>query len=188
MNMELFRLINNLANRNTVIDNIMIFFSNYVPFIFMAAIVIVFVLGIVKRNGESRKVAVSTGVFTLINLLINLIIRSIFHVYRPFVNNKVNLLVPHDTASSFPSNHATGTMSIAVGLAKYDRLLGITLTILSIVVGFSRVFVGNHYPADVIGGYIIVFISNYLYNLLLRNKVEEIYTKVESLLIDKVKS
>ena len=45
MNMELFRLINNLANKNTILDKTMIFFSQYVPYIFMAVIVIVFILG-----------------------------------------------------------------------------------------------------------------------------------------------
>jgi undecaprenyl-diphosphatase len=179
MNLEIFRLINNLAYKNNALDKIMLFFSQYVEFIFMAAIVIVFILGVVKKNGEYRKVAFNTVVFTVINLIINLIIRSIFHVDRPFVHNKVNLLVPHDSASSFPSNHATGTMSIALGLGKYNKVLSITLTILSIIVGFSRVYVGHHYPLDVIGGYLIVFISGYIYNLKLRNKVENLYEIIE---------
>jgi undecaprenyl-diphosphatase len=179
MNLEIFRLINNLAYKNNALDKIMLFFSQYVEFIFMAAIVIVFILGVVKKNGEYRKVAFNTVVFTVINLIINLIIRGIFHVDRPFVHNKVNLLVPHDSASSFPSNHATGTMSIALGLGKYNKVLSITLTILSIIVGFSRVYVGHHYPLDVIGGYLIVFISGYIYNLKLRNKVENLYEIIE---------
>ena len=114
-----------------------------------------------------------------------MIIRSIFHVDRPFIRNKVNLLVHHDAASSFPSNHAMGTMSIALGLAKYNRIMGMTLTVLSLVVGFSRVYGGDHYPMDVIGAYIIVFITKHLYNLLLRNKVIKIYAKIEKLLINK---
>lgn len=46
-------------------------------------------------------------------------------------------------------------------------------------------YCGNHYPLDVIGAYIIVFITNYLYNLVLKNEIEEIYTKIEKLLISK---
>ena len=60
MNMEFFRLINNLANKNGVIDGIMIFFSNYVPYIFMAVIVIVFILGIKQKKCEYREIAFST--------------------------------------------------------------------------------------------------------------------------------
>lgn len=183
MNMELFGLINNLANKNGVLDGIMIFFSNYEPYIFMAVIVIVFILGIKQKRFEYRKIAFSTVVITIINLIINLIIRSIFHVDRPFIHNKVNLLVPHDTASSFPSNHATGTMSIALGLGKYNIILEIIMTILSIIVGFSRVYVGNHYPADVIGAYVIAFATSYIYNLKLRSKVENLYEIVEKKIV-----
>ncbi|MBU3190773.1 undecaprenyl-diphosphatase [Clostridium bowmanii] len=179
MNMEFFRIINNLANKNIILDKTMIFFSQYVPYIFMAVIVIVYILGIKQKKYEYRKIAFSTVVITAINLIINLITRSIFYVDRPFVNNKVNLLLPHDTASSFPSNHATGTMSIALGLGKYNRILGIIMTMLSIIVSFSRVYVGHHYPLDIVGAYIIVFATSYIYNLKLRSKVEHLYEIVE---------
>ena len=186
MNMELFRLINNLANKNIILDKTMIFFSQYVPYIFMAVIVIVFILGIKQKQCKYRKIAFNTVVITIINLMINLIIRSIFFVDRPFIHNKVNLLLPHDTASSFPSNHATGTMSIALGLGKYNRLLGLIMTVLSIIVSFSRVYVGHHYPSDVIGSYIIVFATSYIYNLKLRGKVENLYEIVERKILKKI--
>ncbi|MGV8982422.1 phosphatase PAP2 family protein [Clostridium sp.] len=183
MNMEFFRLINNLANKNMLLDKIMIFFSQYVPYIFMAVIVLVFILGVKQKKYEYRKIAFSTVVITVLNLIINLIIRSIFYVDRPFVHNKVNLLLPHDTASSFPSNHATGTMSIALGLGKYNKTLQITMTIISIIVSFSRVYVGHHYPIDIIGAYIIVFATSYIYNLMLKNKVEHLYEIVENKIV-----
>jgi undecaprenyl-diphosphatase len=180
MNMELFRIINNLVNKNIVLDKIMVFFSEYGPYISMGAIIIVFILGIKQRKCENRKIAVSTVVVTAINLIINIIIRSIIHVDRPFVHDKVNLLLPHDSASSFPSNHATGTMSIALGIEKYNKLLSVMLNILSIIIGFSRVYVGHHYPMDVIGAYVIVFVVNYIYNWKLRNKVNELYEFIEN--------
>jgi undecaprenyl-diphosphatase len=170
MDMELFRLINNLANRNAVLDKIIMFFSKDVPYIFMAILALVFILGVIKKNEEYRKISVNTFIITVINLILSFIIGSVYYVNRPFVHNKVNLLLPHTKDASFPSDHATGTMSIALGLGKYNKILGILMTILSIVVGFSRVYVGNHYPSDVIGAYIIVFMTSYLYNLLLKNK------------------
>jgi len=180
MNMELFRLINNLANKNTVLDGIMIFFSKYVPYIFMAVIAIVFVLGITKKNSDYRKAAVNTFVITVINLVLSFIIGGIYYVDRPFVNNKVNLLFTHTKDASFPSDHATGTMSIAFGLGKYNKSVSIILTILSVIVGFSRVYVGHHYPMDVIGAYVLVFTTSYIYNLKLRSKVENLYETVEN--------
>jgi len=185
MNMEFFMIINNFAYKNALLDKVMIFFSNDVPYIFMAVIVLIFILGIINNKKENRKIAVNTVVITAINLIINLMIRIIFHINRPFVDHNVNLLVSHDTASSFPSNHATGTMSIAVALNKYNKVLGLIMTILSIIVGFSRVYVGDHYPIDIIGSYIIVFITNYVYNLVLRNKIEELYMNIEKFILGK---
>lgn len=187
MNLDVFRLINNLAGKNSAFDTVMVFFSTYVPYIFMVTIAIVFILGAVKNREEYRKASVSTFVITVINLILAFIIGSIYYVDRPFVHNKVNLLIPHIEDASFPSDHSTGTMSIALELGTYNKLLGVILTALSLVVGFSRVYVGNHYPADVIGAYIMVLITNYLYNLWLRTKIEELYIQIERIVLRKLK-
>lgn len=186
INIELFRLINNLANKDNVLDGIMIFFSQDVPYIFMTAIAMVFILGITKKNAQYRKIAVNTFVITVINLILSFIIGGIYYVDRPFVHNKVNLLFTHVKDASFPSDHATGTMSIALGLRKYNKSLSIVLTILSVIVGFSRVYVGHHYPMDVVGAYIIIFGTSYIYNLKLRSKVENLYEVVEKNLVTRV--
>ncbi|OPD33063.1 phosphatase [Clostridium botulinum] len=185
MNMEFFRLINNLANKNSVLDKIMIFFSKDIPYIFMAIVAIVFILGITKKNCDYRKVAINTFIIAVINLTISFIIGGVYYMDRPFVHNKVNLLCIHAKNSSLPSDHAIGTMSTALGLRKYNKLLSLILTVFSIIVGFSRVYVGHHYPLDIIGAYIIVFATNYIYNLKLRNKVESLYEAVEKKLVEK---
>ncbi|MCY6959855.1 undecaprenyl-diphosphatase [Clostridium brassicae] len=179
MNMELFRLINNLANKNEALDWIMIFFSKYMPYIFVMVVGVVFILGVIKENSDYRKSVVSTFVITIINLALSFIVGHIYFEERPFVHNKVNLLLPHAEDASFPSDHSIGTMSIALGLKKHNKLLSRMFFVLSIIVGFSRVYVGNHYPMDVIGAYIVVFVANYIYNLKLRDKVENLYEIVE---------
>lgn len=186
MNIELFKLINNLANKNIYLDKIMIFFSKDAPYIFIAVTAIVFILGIKKKNSDYRKIAFSTFVFTALNLILSYIIGGIYYVDRPFVNNKVNLLSTHVADASLPSDHATGTMSIALGLGKYNNLLGKILSTLSIIVGFSRIYVGHHYPLDIIAAYTIVIITNYLYNSMLRIKIYKIYDKAEKIIMKKL--
>jgi len=44
MNMEIFRLINNLENKNTFWDNDMLFFSEYMPYVFAGIIALVFIM------------------------------------------------------------------------------------------------------------------------------------------------
>ncbi|MCR3761039.1 phosphatase PAP2 family protein [Clostridium felsineum] len=188
MNMELFRLINNLANKNMVLDKVMIFFSKDVPYLYAGALAIIFILGLIKKKDNCRKVVFSTFVITLINLIFSFIIGKLYYENRPFVNNKVNLLVNHVKDASLPSDHATGTMSIALGLKNYNKLISIILTIISLIVGFSRVYVGNHYPMDVVFAYIMVLSTNYIYNLKLRNKVEYLYEIIEKKIVAVLKA
>lgn len=183
MNMALFRLINGLANKNIFFDKLMIFSSTYMEYIYILILAAVFVLGVYKKNGDCRKAAFNTFIVAAISLILNFVIGSFYYMDRPFVHNKVNLLVQHSKDASFPSDHATGTMSIAVGMGKYNKSLSILLTVLSIMVGFSRVYVGNHYPMDVIGGYIVALIVNYFYNTFVRNKVNSIYDTIEKKLL-----
>ena len=157
-NLHLFYLINDLAYKSVFLDDIMIFLSKVVPYLYALTLLAVFVIGIKNRDSRTRRVAVSTGVFTVINLIVSSIIGLIYFEPRPFVTHHVNLLVPHKADASFPSDHVIGTFSIAVGLGRYSKVLRWILTIVSIFVEFTRVYVGNQYPKDFIGGLIVVLI------------------------------
>lgn len=176
-----FDAINGLANHNIILDKFMIVFSNYVPDIFMAALAVTYIIGLVTMNKKMRVVTIDTFMITILNLFLSFIIGAFWYIPRPFVNNKVNLLIPHTIDASFPSDHAIGTMSIAVGINKWNKVSGRVLIMLSILVGISRVYVGHHYPSDVIGGYAIVFVTSFLYDHFLKNIVQTIYLKIEKL-------
>lgn len=184
MDIKVFRLINNLAYNNGFLDEIMVICSKYVPYLFMVLIVFVFILGISKKNLSYRKTAFSTVILTLINLFLSFIIGNIYYVDRPFVHNKVNLLLQHVKDASLPSDHAVGTMSVALGLEKYNKTVSILLKILSVIVGFSRIYVGHHYPLDILMAYLITFVTTYLYNIKVRNIIERVYEVIEEKVLD----
>ena len=62
-------------------------------------------------------------------------------------------------SSSFPSGHATNTMAVFVGIAlfvapaAYRKQAVIAAVSMSLLVGFTRPFLGVHWPSDVIGGW-----------------------------------
>lgn len=186
MNMEIFRLINNMAGKNETLDHVMLFFSKDMIYVFAGILGLMFFLGIYRQDKKMRISAVNTAVFTGFNLIFAFFIGTIFYVDRPFVHHKVNLLYPHVEDASFPSDHATLTMSIALGIAGYNKLYGVALTLLSLVIGFSRIYVGHHSPFDIIGSYLIVFAAGYLYRRLLSHRVSTIYEKIENMLIMKL--
>ena len=62
-------------------------------------------------------------------------------------------LVPEPTSSSFPSGHAATSFACAATLAPFvSRTGAIVLYVLAAAIAFSRVYVGVHYPIDVLAG------------------------------------
>jgi membrane-associated phospholipid phosphatase len=59
------------------------------------------------------------------------------------------------TDYSFPSDHATIAAAAVVGLFLVSRRLGAVAVVVALLEGFSRVYVGAHYPHDVVAGYVI---------------------------------
>lgn len=123
----------------------MIVLSKYGSDIFMVVFVIFYIWGVINKDEKARGITVDTFAITVINLILSYVIGIIYYGPRPFVKQKVNLLFSHVIDASFPRDHAIGTMSIAIGMNKYNKFYGKLLMILSILVGISRVYVGHHF-------------------------------------------
>ena len=65
---------------------------------------------------------------------------------------RVRLLVGCTTSSSFPSNHAVNASVLTTLVALYARPLLLPASIVAMLVLYSRVYVGVHYPLDVLAG------------------------------------
>ncbi|CAM5636272.1 phosphatase PAP2 family protein [Streptomyces spiroverticillatus] len=89
-----------------------------------------------------------------IALLINIPIRGFVERPRPFLEHKgLEVLVEGKTDFSFVSDHATLAMAIAIGVFMANRKWGLLGIGLAFAEGFCRVYMGVHYPSDVIGGF-----------------------------------
>ncbi|MEY9962763.1 undecaprenyl-diphosphatase [Streptacidiphilus sp. MAP12-16] len=88
-------------------------------------------------------------------LMLNVPVRAMVQRDRPFVAHpgQLDLLMSHQANGSFASDHATFTMAVAVGVLLVHRKFGLIALALAGFEGFLRVFMGVHYPTDVIGGF-----------------------------------
>lgn len=76
---------------------------------------------------------------------------------RPFIAHPdtVHLLVAHAADPSFPSDHAVAACAIAVVLVSFHRRLGAVALLCAAVLAYARVYIGVHYPGDVLGGFLV---------------------------------
>lgn len=78
---------------------------------------------------------------------------------RPFFDGIVTAYLPHAPNYSFPSDHTTLSCTIAFGFIWGRRyLLGTGLLVLGLLIGLSRVYLGIHYPLDIVGGCVLGFL------------------------------
>ncbi|MDH6218584.1 phosphatase PAP2 family protein [Streptomyces pseudovenezuelae] len=111
-----------------------------------------------RRGGAEAASSVAALVWAplaaAVAVLVNIPIRGFVERPRPFLTHEgLDVLVSGKTDYSFVSDHATITMAIGVGLFVAHRKFGLIGIGLALLEGFCRVYMGVHYPTDVIGGF-----------------------------------
>jgi undecaprenyl-diphosphatase len=117
-----------------------------------------FVLGVIFLFSKRKEVRMF-GVFVLAGLTVSYYAANLIKVFvarpRPFVAlTNVILLGPMAKSYSFPSAHATQAFMMAAMLAGRFKKY-ILFYSLAALVAFSRIYVGVHYPSDVLAGAVI---------------------------------
>lgn len=147
---EIFQWISSNVYKYPLLDKMMIFFAEYAQYIL---IVTLFVLWI--TNKENRVTVFQSLFACSLAFTINQVIELFFYRDRPFVSHHINQLVDHAVNSSFPSDHATAALVITVTIWLCSKGKSFMWIIFGMCIAFSRIWVGVHYPFDVLAGVIL---------------------------------
>ncbi len=114
---------------------------------------------------KTRKAGMISLIALLGNLIINNeIVKNIVQRPRPFVTfTDLQIIIPQPGQFSFPSGHTASSFASAVTFYRYlPKKVGVPAVILAGLIGFSRLYVGVHYPTDVLAGVVMGIFLSYL--------------------------
>ena len=155
-----FSAVNGFAGRAAMLDGVMVFLAQAAPYIFAAIFAVAFWRA--PRPAERLRRSIVYAVLAgLLALLVNAVVSAIYFRPRPFVTlaGHVHLLVAHAADASFPSDHTAGSFAFAAAMAFAGGAWSIAFYILAAMVAIARVFVGVHWPTDVIAGALVGILS-----------------------------
>ena len=172
INVEVFYLINN-GMSNPVFDFIM---PNITNFGGLAVIAVLFAILLIlsRKNifnlGKYYGLVKIIALAIIISVIITAPLKLLFNLPRPYlVLDHVHVLTSSTDPNSFPSGHSSTTASVVTAtiLKSKDyfenyKLISIGLVVFLFVIAFSRIYIGMHFPLEVIVGCVIGIVSGVL--------------------------
>ena len=153
---DLFREVNDLARSTPLLHSAATGFAVYGVVLFGGLLLVSWWRA--REAGGSRRVAAAlwAPLGVLLAVAVNQPIVNLTREPRPYTAmTHVEVLVARSADYSFPSDHAVMAGAVAAGVLLVDRRLGLVATLAAVVMAAVRVYVGAHYPHDVLAGLLL---------------------------------
>lgn len=173
INVELFYFFNHNF-QNPIFDAVMPIITHFGGFKVLVVVLIAIILYAHLKNKKTlKRLTILALIAFLCSDIVTAILKHLIYEPRPFVTlDNVHLLITERDPLSFPSGHTTSTLSVVTffvlnmkELSKnYYKLIDVALIIFAIIIPFSRMYVGVHYPGDVLAGAVIGIVGALVIN------------------------
>jgi undecaprenyl-diphosphatase len=145
-------------------------------------VVLTGLLWFLSRPGGDRKwkLACASGYASAaVAFVLNFVVHEIYDRPRPYEAHAVDHPWSSSTDSSLPSDHTALSFAIAFAVLAFDRAAGAVFLVVAAVIGVGRLFIGAHYPGDVLAGVAIGAVAAFLVVRLARPFVAAVARAVE---------
>ena len=118
-------------------------------------VVITGILWFFARPGGDRKwkLACASGYASAaLGYVIAYVIHHLYDRARPYEAHAIRHPWSSSTDASFPSDHTSLSFAIAFAVLAFDTVAGVVFIVVAAIIGVGRLFIGAHYPGDVLAG------------------------------------
>ena len=153
-----YSFIKDLQNHRTTAGiNVNNFVTKTSPYLSVGTPLIMFGVGLLENNSDLRDKGLQTGIAVGATIVETYVLKKVFERPRPFVSHPDIVPYTFETDASFPSGHSSAAFSLATSLSlNYPKWYVIAPAFLwASATGYSRLYLGVHYPTDVFAGAVL---------------------------------
>lgn len=157
LNLQIFEYLNAPITATPLDVRFGIFMANDTLYLLLISLIMAWFLGRYSTKALVLKAILTTATALTFGYLISVI----YPHPRPFVIEVGQTLISHAATASFPSNHMLIFSSIALSYLFAKQIkLGLALFVLALMVAWARIYVGVHFPFDMLGAIVVAILSN----------------------------